>query len=179
MHHDLLAALGAARGLVLVTGPTGQGKTTAIEAVLADRCCPANVVFSGDVRDAGAAVRVVSLARARMVLAVLRISRAADAFGRLSDMGIRAQDLADVAHVFFTTRLLRPGDGVGGAPILVHERLVVTPAIHGLILGGADADSIHRRAIADGMRSLRQWGLDLTHTGQLRRDAMLDATPED
>ena len=57
MQHDLLSALGAARGLVLVTGPTGQGKTTSIEVALADRSCPSNVIFSGDVRDVEAAFR--------------------------------------------------------------------------------------------------------------------------
>ena len=48
-------------------------------------------------------------------------------------------------------------------PILVHEQLVVTQAIRGLILRGAEADVIHRQAIADGMRSLRQSGLDLVN----------------
>ena len=179
MQQDLLAALDTGHGLVLVTGPTGQGKTTAIAAALADQLCPANVVFSGDLRDVESAFRAVSLARERTVLAVLRIHRAADAFGRLRDMGIPAADVADVAHSVFTTRLLRPDAGVGATPILIHEQLVVTPAIRGLILSDADADTIHRRAIADGMRSLRQCGLDLVYMGNLQREAIFDATPED
>lgn len=177
MQQDLLAALGTGHGLVLVTGPTGQGKTTAIAAALADQLCPANVVFSGDLRDVESASRAVSLARERTVLAVLRIPRAADAFGRLRDMGIPAADVADVAHIAFTTRLFRPGGGA--TPLLVHEQLIVTQAIRDLVLSGAGADTIHRRAIVDGMRSLRQRGLDLVDTGKLRRDSMLDATPDD
>ena len=34
----------------MIASPTGQGKTTAIERVLLDSACPANVVFMGDLR---------------------------------------------------------------------------------------------------------------------------------
>lgn len=94
-HEDLLAALGQVSGLILVTGPTGNGKTTAIEHVLGDPRCPPNVTFIGDIRgEVEDAFRAVQLARSQTVVAVLRIPRAAGAFSRLSSMGVPAIDLA-------------------------------------------------------------------------------------
>lgn len=151
MHQHLLAALTEASGLILVTGATGTGKTTVIEEVLADPRCPPNTVFLGDVRDVQLALRAVQLARSQVVVAVLRIPRSAGAFARLTDMGVSARDLAEVVRVVFTTRLVRSGVS---EPVLLHERLVVTNGIREVILAGADAEAVHRQALADGMRSL-------------------------
>ena len=91
MHHELLSALEVPRGLILVAGPTGQGKTTAIEKVLADPACAPNVAFVGDIRgDVDDARRAVAMARTSVVLAVLRIQRAAATFARLIDMDVAA-----------------------------------------------------------------------------------------
>jgi type II secretory ATPase GspE/PulE/Tfp pilus assembly ATPase PilB-like protein len=108
-HHDLLAAIvEAPRGLIVVTGPTGHGKTTAIEGVIADPMCPSNVAFVGGIRgDVELALRAVRLARTKLVLAVLRIPRAAGAFGRMSDIGVTSSDFVDVVRMIFTTRLFR------------------------------------------------------------------------
>lgn len=91
-------------------------------------------------------------------------------------MGVPARDLADVVRVVFSTRLLRPS---GAKPILLHERLVVTEAIRELVLAGADADVVHRQAVAEGMRSLRQLGLDHVAAGRLTAADVTYATPGD
>lgn len=148
-----------------------------IEAVLADRRCPSNVVFLGDIRgDVEDAFRAVKLARSQHVVAVLRIQRAAGAFGRLTDMGVPARDLAEVVSYVFTTLLLRR---VASEPILLHERLVVTSAIRELVLAGPSEDAVHRQAMADGMRSLRQAGLEQVRADRLTHAAVVDATPDD
>lgn len=103
LHRDLLSGLRAPRGLILIASPTGQGKTTAIERVLLDSACPANVVFMGDLRgDLEAARRAVSIARERLVIAVLRIPRAAGAFMRLIDMSVPATEVAAVSLLAFS-----------------------------------------------------------------------------
>ena len=174
---ELLSALAEGPGLILVTGPTGHGKTTAIEQVLADSGCPPNVVFLGDIRgEVDDARRAVQLARSQPVIAVLRINRAAGAFGRLTDMGIPPRDLAEVVRVLFTTRLVRPASS---EPVLLHERLVVTDGIRDLVLAGGDSDAVHRQAVADGMRSLRQHGLEHVRAGRLEAAAVNNVTPAD
>src|SRR5215468_5563180 len=98
MHRDLLSGLRAPRGLILVASPAGQGKTTAIKRVLTDPACPPNVVFMGDLRgDLDAAHRAVSAARSSVVVAVLRIPRAAGAFMRLIDTSVPATEVAAVS----------------------------------------------------------------------------------
>lgn len=77
MQADLLAALGTTSGLILVTGPTANGKTTAIEEALADPRCPPAVVFIGDLRGGVEdAYRAIRIARSQVVIAELRITRA-------------------------------------------------------------------------------------------------------
>ena len=166
MHEDLLSALTQGPALILVTGPAGQGKTTAIEAVLADTRCPHNIAFLGDIRgDVEEAARAVQLARSQIVVAVLRIPHAAGAFARLLDMGVPASDLLGVVRTVFTTRILRLQSEV----LLLHEQLLVTSAIRGLILAGADSEAIHRQAVADGMQSLRTAGNEVVRAGERER----------
>jgi type II secretory ATPase GspE/PulE/Tfp pilus assembly ATPase PilB-like protein len=92
-------------------------------------------------------------------------------------MGAAAAAVADVVRVVFTTRLFRPPRAAQF--MLLHEELRVTDAIRALILADANADAIYRRAIADGMRSLRQVGLAEVHAGRLPRDYVVEMTPED
>lgn len=177
MKQELLVALAKGPGLILVTGPTGHGKTAAIEQVLADSRCPPDVVFLDDIRgDVEDARHAVQLARSQVVVAVLRISRAAGAFVRLTEMGIPSRDLVEIVRVVFTTRLIRPP---ASEPVLLHERLVVTDAIRELVLVGAGSDVVHRQAVADGMRTLRQDGLDHVRAGRLQAGAVNDVTPAD
>ena len=181
LHRDLLSALRAPRGLILVASATGQGKTTAIELALADPACPPNVLFVGDLRgDCDAARRAVSSARSTVVVAVLRIPRAAGAFMRLIDMGVPAADVVEVSSCAFSTRLFRPSNDDRRREFrLLHERIVVTDAIRSLILTGADEETIHRRAIAEGMCSLRQAGLQQVRAGHLTSEAVDAMTPDD
>jgi type II secretory ATPase GspE/PulE/Tfp pilus assembly ATPase PilB-like protein len=169
------------RGLILVASPTGQGKTTAIERVLLDSACPPNVVFMGDLRgDLDAARRAVSAARSSVVVAVLRIPRAACAFTRLIDMSVPATEVAEVSLLAFSTRLFRPSEDVTQQEFrLLHERIVVTNMVRSLIIAGADEDAIHRCAIAEGMRSLRQVGLEQVRAGHLTPEAVATMTPDD
>jgi type II secretory ATPase GspE/PulE/Tfp pilus assembly ATPase PilB-like protein len=177
MHEDLLSALAEGSGLILVTGPTGHGKTTAIEAVLGDPRCPPNVIFIGDIRgEVQDAFHAVQLARTRVVVAVLRIPRATGAFVRLTDMGVPAGDLVAVVRTVFTTRLLRPGQST---PVLLHEQLRVTSSLGELVLADPSEDAVHRLAMKDGMRTLRQAGLEHVREGRLTHAAVVDATPDD
>ncbi len=181
VHDDLRSALMMPSGLVLVAGPTGQGKTTAIEEVLALPACPPNVAFVGDVRgDREHARDAVSTARSSVVVAVVRIQRAAGAFLRLLDMGVPAAELAEVARTAFTTRLFRSTTNSDTPEtLLLHERLAVTEAIRALITAGADPDAVHQQAIDDGMRSLRQLGLDHVKAGRLTLQQVDEMIPAD
>lgn len=181
MRDDLLSALQAPCGLIVVSGPTGHGKTTVIEEVLSDPACPASVLFVGDLRgDLDAARRAVLAARSQVVIAVLRIPRAAGAFRRLIDMQVPARDVAEVTTLAFSTRLIRrSSDGPREECLLLHERIVVTDAIRALVMAGADDDAIHRRAIADGMRSLRANALEQVRAGRLTRNLAAAMTPDD
>lgn len=179
MHRDLLDAVAPARGLVIVAGPTGQGKTTAVERALTDASCPPGVFFAGDIRgDVALARRAVSLARGRTVVAVLRIPRAAGSFRRLLELGVPAAELVEVARVVFGTRLARPAD-VREDVVLLWEKLLVTHEIRTLVLRGADPDAIHQQAIAQGMQSLRQAGLELVSAGRLELEEVVRSTPDD
>jgi hypothetical protein len=178
MHEDLLATLRADSGIVLVIGPTGHGKTTVIDQVLADPRCPPGVVFIGDLRgEAADALRAVQLARSRIVVAVLRISRAAGGFRRLADLGVPAADLVDVVRAVYSTRLVR---AAGPEPVLLYERLAMTSGIRALVLAGAaDDETVHRQAIADGMVSLRELGMRYVRAGRLTTAEVTYTTPDD
>jgi type II secretory ATPase GspE/PulE/Tfp pilus assembly ATPase PilB-like protein len=91
-------------------------------------------------------------------------------------MGVPARDFVDVVRMVFTTRLLRPGQST---PVLLLERLRVTNALCELVLADPSEDAVHRHAIKDGMRSLRQAGLEHVRAGRLTHAAVLDATPDD
>jgi hypothetical protein len=70
------------------------------------------VVFMGDLLgDLEPARRAVTVARSRVVVAVLRIQRAAMAFARSIDMGVPATEVAAVSRLAFSTRLFRPSEG--------------------------------------------------------------------
>lgn len=135
----------------------------------------------GDLRgDCDAARRAVLLARSSVVVAVLRIPRAAGAFMRLIDMGVPAAEVAQVSLGAFSTRLFRPANGDARQEFrLLHEQIVVTDPIRSLIIAGADDDAIHRRAISEGMCSLRQAGLEQVRAGNLAPDAVATMTPDD
>ena len=49
----------------------------------------------------------------------------------------------------------------------VYELMVITPAIQKLIVPGAEADTIHRTAIAEGMTPLTQAAVQLARSGAI------------
>lgn len=49
----------------------------------------------------------------------------------------------------------------------VYELMVVSDKIQELIVPGAEADKIHRIAIAEGMRPLTQAGIDMARRGEI------------
>jgi type II secretory ATPase GspE/PulE/Tfp pilus assembly ATPase PilB-like protein len=181
LHRDLLSGLRAPRGLILVASPTGQGKTRAIKRALHDPACPPNVVFMGDLGgNLDAARRAVTVARSRVVVAVLRIQRAAMGFARLIHMGVPATEVAAVSRLAFSTRLFRPSEGDTRHDVrLLHERIVVTEAIRSLIIADADEGAIHRCSIAEGMCSLRQAALEQSRAGHLTSELVATMTPDD
>jgi type II secretory ATPase GspE/PulE/Tfp pilus assembly ATPase PilB-like protein len=88
-------------------------------------------------------------------------------------MGADVAQLAAVSRISFGVPLLP------GTPIQLHEELIVSDSIRALIASAADSDQIHRQAVAEGMRTLRQAGLDEVAAGNLHLEAVLDFTPED
>ena len=48
----------------------------------------------------------------------------------------------------------------------IHELMVISRPLRRLIQGGARAEEIHAAALADGMRTLRQDGIDKVLSGQ-------------
>ncbi|CAN5782010.1 hypothetical protein BH11MYX2_BH11MYX2_13250 [soil metagenome] len=174
---DLFLALAEGRGLILVTGPTGQGKTTAIQRALADARCPRDVAFVGDIRgDVTDVHRAMQLARDRPVVAVMRSGEGAGVFARLMDMGVPARELADHVSTLFRLRLVRRTES---ERVLIHERLVVTDAISELIRASADPVVVQRQARADGMRTIREVGMAYVQAGVLAEIDVTYMTPGD
>jgi type II secretory ATPase GspE/PulE/Tfp pilus assembly ATPase PilB-like protein len=133
----------------------------------------------GDVRSAAQAAEAVAMAARQQVLAVLRISRAAGAFGRLIDMGIPADRVATVCRCAFSLRLFRRTSGRDDESILVCERLVVTPEVRELIQRGADETLIHRQVMVEGMRTLRETAEAQVRLGRLTLAEAHFFTPDD
>lgn len=179
MHADLLRALGRGPGLTVIAGPTGHGKTTAARRALLDPACPAGVRFVGDVRDEWQARETVAFAERQTVLAILRIPRAAGVFDRFVAMGVAETAVATVLRVAFSVRLFRWPRCLRASTLLVHEELHVTDAIRVLIAAHASERSLHRQALLDGMRSLRQMARAEVEAGRLDAGGIDDHVPDD
>jgi type II secretory ATPase GspE/PulE/Tfp pilus assembly ATPase PilB-like protein len=129
------------------------------------------------VRDEAQAREAVVRAQEQPVIAVLHVPRAAGVFRRLEEMGIPAHELATVVRAAFSTRLVKALEAEG--PVLLYERLLVTDSVRALVVKNADSERIHRTAMAEGMRSLRQMGLEMAKAGRVKAGAVEFTTPLD
>jgi type II secretory ATPase GspE/PulE/Tfp pilus assembly ATPase PilB-like protein len=166
-------------GLILVCAPTGMGKTTTVLRAFEQHHraggATDSIVLMGDIRDSGRALASVALAKSGLlVVAVLRIPSAAGGFGRLIDMGADAEDLARVGVCSFGLRLM---PGVRGR-ICVYEKLVVSDGIRELIARNVGSEIIYRRAVAEGLRTMREQVLDYVAAGEATLDSADMFTPE-
>jgi twitching motility protein PilT len=152
---------GRPRGLILVTGPTGSGKTTTMAAMidLINRTRASNalraalredpdVILVGELRDLETIGLAISAAETgHLVMGTLHTSSAAQTIDRMLDVfppeqqpQIRAQLSNSLVAVFSQTLVQKkkPKPGEYGR-VLVQEIMIVTPAISNLIREGKTA----------------------------------------
>jgi len=112
-------------GLVLIAGPLGSGRRTTARSLVAearmsgrrvatlDREAPPNalpeadVVFAGEILDAGAACASVELARDRVVVATIEALDASDGIARLCELGAPADGVAAALRIALAQRTVR------------------------------------------------------------------------
>jgi general secretion pathway protein E len=104
-------------GLVLFTGPTGSGKSTTIEVLLAQRGTLAakrsssthfpDLSYVGDIRTPASARNAVEQSTGRVVVGVLRSGESRGVIGRFADMGIHLTVTPPGSLTIATQRLCR------------------------------------------------------------------------
>ncbi|MEQ9617536.1 MAG: GspE/PulE family protein [Phycisphaerales bacterium] len=221
-----LRACERSHGMVLVTGPTGSGKTTTLYSVLGRlnsselnvmtledpieyelpgisqsqintrkgvtfatglrhilRQDP-DVIMVGEIRDTETArIAIQSALTGHMVFSTLHTNSAASAVVRLSDLGIEPYLINASLSAVLAQRLARRicpacggqsrdeppcvecrGSGYRGR-VGLYELLITSPAIRELVANDASTAELHERARSEGMRTLREAGLDLVSGG--------------
>jgi general secretion pathway protein E len=227
--------IAAPNGIVLVTGPTGSGKTTTLYAALAalnrterklmsvedpveyhldgmvqTQVQPAigldfaralrailrhdpDIVLVGEIRDRETAeISLRAALTGHLVLSTLHTNSAAATIPRLLEMGVADHLMAATLRGVVAQRLVRKlcpacagagcaacfGIGFKGRAALI-EVMPITHGIRGLVMRHADAAAIRDQAVADGMRTLHDDGMDRVTAGLTTRDEVLKATQDD
>lgn len=240
MSSDALAGfrqcLKSSHGLVVVTGPTGSGKTTTVYGALAElgsarlkmlsaedpveydlegvmqasvsavagvdfasllrsflRHDP-DVIMVGEMRDPETArVAVQAALTGHLVITTLHTPDSASVVARMVDLGIEPFLIASALVGVLAQRLVRrrcsscaPDQG-GCAQCLhtgfngrlgVHEFLCVDDGIRELIVTGASAARLREAALRNGMRTLREAGLEAAKTGIASLEDVLAVTAD-
>lgn len=227
--------IAAPNGIVLVTGPTGSGKTTTLYAALAalnraerklmsvedpveyhldgmvqTQVQPAigldfsralrailrhdpDIVLVGEIRDRETAeISLRAALTGHLVLSTLHTNSAAATIPRLLEMGVADHLMAATLRGVVAQRLVRKlcppcagagcaacfGIGFKGRAALI-EVMPITHGIRALVMAHADATSIRDQAVADGMRTLHDDGMDRVAAGLTTREEVLKATQDD
>ena len=219
-------------GIVLVTGPTGSGKTTTLYSSLSTINDPAksivtiedpveyrlpgirqtqvnnkvdltfanglrsilrqdpNVIMVGEIRDLETAqIAIQAALTGHLVLATLHTNNAAGAVTRLLDIGVEPFLLASSVIGVLAQRLVRlkckdcSGKGCNTCAqtgykgrTSIFELLVFNEKVRELALRKASSDEIHRFAVAEGMQSLRDNGMDKVAKGVTTKEEIIRVT---
>jgi len=222
-----LRACERSHGMVLVTGPTGSGKTTTLYSVLGRlnsselnvmtledpieyelpgisqsqintrkgvtfatglrhilRQDP-DVIMVGEIRDAETArIAIQSALTGHMVFSTLHTNSAASAVVRLSDLGVEPYLINASLTAVLAQRLARRActaceknagcaecreSGYRGR-VGLYELLPVSKKIRALVAENATTGALNERARGEGMRTLREAGLDLVSQGLTTRE---------
>lgn len=159
-----------------------------------------DVIMIGEIRDLETAqIAVQASLTGHLVLATLHTNDAASAVSRLVDMGVESFLLASSLLAVLAQRLVRrlcplcrQPDGSHGHYRAsacaacnhtgyqgrdgVYELLRIDRAIQGLIHAGAPEHQLREYALAQGMRSLRDDGLDRVKRGETSLDEVVRVT---
>ncbi len=223
-------ALEKPNGIILVTGPTGSGKTTTLYAALNILNRPTNKILTiedpieymleginqtqvnskidldfasalrsflrqdpdimmvGEIRDKETAqIAVQASLTGHLILSTLHTNTASGAVARLLDMGVEDFLLGSTLNIVLAQRLVRKlcsgcktRDGKGSyqaqecsachhsgysGRIMIVEVLRVTDGIKILIRNNAPVNEIEELAKSEGMRTMKEQGLDLVRKG--------------
>jgi type IV pilus assembly protein PilB len=221
-------------GILLVTGPTGSGKTSTLYASLSSINTPdkniitiedpveyrlegirqiqvnpkvdltfanglrsilrqdPDVIMVGEIRDVETAeIAIQAALTGHLVFATLHTNDAAGAVTRLVDMGIEPFLISSSLIGVVAQRLVRvfckdckgkrckscSETGYRGR-IAINELMVVNDEIKKLIMGKSSADEIARAALKNGMKSLRDDGLDKVKENITSKEEVLRVTQE-
>ncbi|MEI7998949.1 MAG: GspE/PulE family protein, partial [Candidatus Omnitrophota bacterium] len=222
-------------GIILVTGPTGSGKTTTLYSSVSTINEPGksivtiedpveyrlpgirqtqvnlrvdltfanglrailrqdpNVIMIGEIRDAETAqIAIQAALTGHLVLATLHTNNAAGAITRLLDIGCEPFLLASSIIGVLAQRLVRlickdcHGKGCQNCSSTgyrgrtsIFELMVIDEKIRTLALSKGSTEEIHRSAVALGMQSLRDNGLDKVAQGLTTKEEVYRVSQEE
>jgi len=151
-----------------------------------------DVMMVGEVRDFETAEIAIRVAlTGHLVFSTLHTNDASGAVTRLEDIGVEPYLISSSVLCVIAQRLVRmicsackqPGKGCDHCKntgfrgrTVIYEMLPVTPAIQALIHNRAPADKIREKALQEGMRTLRQCGLEKVREGITTQDEVFRAT---
>jgi general secretion pathway protein E len=186
VYHSLLSARAEGAHVVLNTYQLADEEPAWIDVLMAAGVQPlaraelesaprGSVVMMGDIRDCEAGRTCVDLAlQSRLVVAVFRVPSSAAGFTRLFDMGVEPSDVARASLVSFGHRLV---SGIHETLALCEE-LVVSDSIRARIAANESSESIYHQAVIEGMKTLRQAGLEQVAARSASLESVLFFTPE-
>lgn len=222
-------------GIILVTGPTGSGKTTTLYSSISTINKPGisivtiedpveyrlpgirqtqvdpkveltfakglrsilrqdpDVIMIGEIRDGETATIAIQAAlTGHLVLATLHTNNAAGAITRLVDIGVEPFLLSSSVIGVLAQRLVRvacrecrgigcPSCNMSGykGRTGIYELLMMDEQVRQLILHKASSEEIHKAALAAGMQSLRDNGMEKVAQGVTRQEEVFRVTQEE
>src|SRR5215831_12201483 len=106
---DLLKAILNPYGMVLVTGPTGSGKTTTLYSALQRiNTVDPNIIMIGEIRDLETGgIAIKAALTGHLVLSTLHTNDAPSTITRLLDMGVEAFNVSAAVNLVVAQRLVR------------------------------------------------------------------------
>jgi type IV pilus assembly protein PilB len=172
---------------VQVNEKTGMTFATGLRSMM--RADP-DIVMVGEIRDAESAhIAVEAALTGHLVLSTLHTNDAPSAVSRLTDMGIEPFLVASAVDCVVAQRLARklcesckkPSEDMPGTfepegcprcggtgykgRVGLFEIMTVTPEMHHLIVDRASVEAMTELAVAQGMRSLRDDGMEKVRAG--------------
>ena len=95
-------------GMVLVTGPTGSGKTTTLYAALSEIKSIEDKIMVGEIRDAETAqIAINSALTGHLVFTTVHANNVLDVLGRFLNMGVEAYQFVSALNCVLAQRLVR------------------------------------------------------------------------